>query len=143
MVSIEIVLTGCHCIKGQWFIFKIERKLRKKNLCSVLFCYLLWFLHYLNIELKKNLYQFSAVFYKCIPDLYKWMNICLKVSWTECAIPRYICVHCKQTPLLKIGSTKGVAKWVYIKTFLCSAAWNLLSGIEIKEKIISVPIIVN
>lgn len=121
MVSIEIILLGCHCVKCQWFVVKMERKLLKKSLCFVLLCLSLWFLHYLNIDLKKNLYQFSASFYKCIPDLYKWMNICLEVSWTACAIPGYICKYCKQTPLLKIGSTKGVAKWVYVKTFLCSA----------------------
>lgn len=93
----------------------------------------LWFLPYLNTELKKSLYHFSSAFHSCIPDLFQWMNFCLEVCWTPPSVSSHIC--CKQTPLLKIGPTKGVAKWVYVKIFLCSSVLIPLSGMETGERI--------
>lgn len=51
------------------------------------------------------------------------------------SVSSHICKYCKQTPLLKIGPTKGVAKWVYVKTFLCNSVLSPLSGVEIRERI--------
>lgn len=124
--------TGLRLYKGPVFAIKIERKQKKKMFCLLLSFSVIFALF--ELLSWRGIYQFLAAFYKCIPDLCKWMNICLEVSWTACAMPRYICKYCKQTPLLKIGSTKGVAKWVYVKTFLCSAVSKALSGTENRER---------